>query len=220
MQKSIQINRPLAIIGPIIFLLIIGGQFSSAQVTELSTDENNPKPMLASVDVLSSSDTVKDNDELKLLTTIIPNLQLNNANSTSTTLKPKFRSAFLSNNDSKVNNNNRTASNVDRTKSKWADQSLETALTNSSGKNETETGNTKPNQNRKGKFRNNKKLQSMATEKPVSASAADVAKTPYKPPPILKQIHDYLIVVLLVSVMFAMGCSITWSQVKAKFNLF
>lgn len=32
-------------------------------------------------------------------------------------------------------------------------------------------------------------------------------------PPLLKQIHDYLIVVLLVTVMFAMGCSITWKQV-------
>lgn len=32
-------------------------------------------------------------------------------------------------------------------------------------------------------------------------------------PPLLKQIHDILIVVLLVTVMFAMGCSITWMQV-------
>lgn len=32
-------------------------------------------------------------------------------------------------------------------------------------------------------------------------------------PPALKQIHDILIVVLLVTVMFAMGCSITWIQV-------
>ncbi|KAJ6215712.1 hypothetical protein RDWZM_010212 [Blomia tropicalis] len=31
--------------------------------------------------------------------------------------------------------------------------------------------------------------------------------------PLLKKIHDYLIVVLLVAVMFAMGCSITWAQV-------
>lgn len=30
----------------------------------------------------------------------------------------------------------------------------------------------------------------------------------------LKAIHDYLIVMLLVSVMFAMGCSITWKQVS------
>lgn len=33
-------------------------------------------------------------------------------------------------------------------------------------------------------------------------------------PPALKQIHDILIVVLLVTVMFAMGCSITWIQVR------
>lgn len=32
----------------------------------------------------------------------------------------------------------------------------------------------------------------------------------------LKQIHDVLIVVLLVSTMFAMGCSITWFQVLKK----
>ena len=31
--------------------------------------------------------------------------------------------------------------------------------------------------------------------------------------PALKQVHDYLIVILLVTVMFAMGCSITWYQV-------
>lgn len=31
--------------------------------------------------------------------------------------------------------------------------------------------------------------------------------------PVLKQVHDYLIVILLVTVMFAMGCSITWTQV-------
>jgi hypothetical protein len=32
--------------------------------------------------------------------------------------------------------------------------------------------------------------------------------------PILKQIHDILIVVLLVWVMFAMGCSVTLKQVR------
>lgn len=32
-------------------------------------------------------------------------------------------------------------------------------------------------------------------------------------PPVLKQVHDYLIVILLVTVMFAMGCSITWFEV-------
>jgi sodium/bile acid cotransporter 6 len=36
---------------------------------------------------------------------------------------------------------------------------------------------------------------------------------PYVAPPILKKIHDILIVVLLICVMFAMGCSITWEQV-------
>ncbi|CAG2107710.1 unnamed protein product, partial [Medioppia subpectinata] len=36
---------------------------------------------------------------------------------------------------------------------------------------------------------------------------------PYVSPPLMKKIHDILIVVLLVSVMFAMGCSITWEQV-------
>ena len=50
----------------------------------------------------------------------------------------------------------------------------------------------------------------------------DVAKKPTihrsKSAPILKQIHDYLIVVLLVAVMFAMGCSITWSQVNKCFS--
>jgi hypothetical protein len=37
---------------------------------------------------------------------------------------------------------------------------------------------------------------------------------PYVAPPILKKIHDILIVVLLICVMFAMGCSITWEQVS------
>lgn len=31
--------------------------------------------------------------------------------------------------------------------------------------------------------------------------------------PMLKTVHDYLLVVLLVAVMFAMGCHITWEQV-------
>jgi hypothetical protein len=37
---------------------------------------------------------------------------------------------------------------------------------------------------------------------------------PYVAPPIMKKIHDILIVVLLICVMFAMGCSITWEQVS------
>ncbi len=36
----------------------------------------------------------------------------------------------------------------------------------------------------------------------------------YVAPQILKKVHDILIVVLLVCVMFAMGCSITWQQVS------
>lgn len=36
--------------------------------------------------------------------------------------------------------------------------------------------------------------------------------------PILKTVHDYLLVVLLVAVMFAMGCHITWEQVSLFFN--
>ena len=43
---------------------------------------------------------------------------------------------------------------------------------------------------------------------------------PYVSPPILKKIHDILIVVLLVSVMFAMGCSITWEQVRSFYIFF
>ena len=35
-------------------------------------------------------------------------------------------------------------------------------------------------------------------------------------PPILKKIHDLLITSLLVSVMFAMGCSITLEEVSQK----
>ena len=45
-----------------------------------------------------------------------------------------------------------------------------------------------------------------------------LSETEQKPSKKLKQIHDYLIVVLLVAVMFAMGCSITWSQVRQKLN--
>lgn len=39
---------------------------------------------------------------------------------------------------------------------------------------------------------------------------------PYVAPPMLKKVHDILIVVLLVSVMFAMGCSITLEQVRSR----
>ncbi|KAF7496086.1 Ileal sodium/bile acid cotransporter [Sarcoptes scabiei] len=47
-----------------------------------------------------------------------------------------------------------------------------------------------------------------------SSSSSEISKKKIsKSPPMLKQIHDYLIVILLVSVMFAMGCSITWDQV-------
>lgn len=45
----------------------------------------------------------------------------------------------------------------------------------------------------------------------ASVISSDVTIVPR--PPLLKQIHDLLIVVLLVTVMFAMGCSITWTQV-------
>ncbi len=38
--------------------------------------------------------------------------------------------------------------------------------------------------------------------------------------PILKQIHDILIVVLLVWVMFAMGCSVTLKQVRNTIRVF
>lgn len=51
----------------------------------------------------------------------------------------------------------------------------------------------------------------------VMTSKDGVAKTSvprYKAPPMLKKIHDWMIVVLLVAVMFAMGCSITWDQVS------
>ncbi|RWS14428.1 hypothetical protein B4U79_14367 [Dinothrombium tinctorium] len=31
-------------------------------------------------------------------------------------------------------------------------------------------------------------------------------------PPLIKKVHDFLITILLLAVMFAMGCSITWEQ--------
>jgi len=46
-----------------------------------------------------------------------------------------------------------------------------------------------------------------------NGSASDVQITTHEPP-MLKKIHDLLIIVLLVTVMFAMGCSITWKQVS------
>lgn len=55
------------------------------------------------------------------------------------------------------------------------------------------------------------KNEILSTEKSISSSSSDVVIVPT--PPLLKQIHDILIVVLLVTVMFAMGCSITWLQV-------
>lgn len=60
----------------------------------------------------------------------------------------------------------------------------------------------------------------------VSPNMSDVsvAKKPTfrqnKAAPLLKKVHDWMIVVLLVCVMFAMGCSITWAQVSCAFNLF
>lgn len=48
----------------------------------------------------------------------------------------------------------------------------------------------------------------------ANVSVASDGPIKVKPsPPVLKQVHDYLIVILLVTVMFAMGCSITWYQV-------
>ena len=48
----------------------------------------------------------------------------------------------------------------------------------------------------------------------ASAAAMDESAVRIRSaPPMLKQVHDYLIVILLVTVMFAMGCSITWTQV-------
>lgn len=46
-----------------------------------------------------------------------------------------------------------------------------------------------------------------------NGTASDVQITTQEPP-MLKKIHDLLIIVLLVTVMFAMGCSITWKQVR------
>ena len=47
----------------------------------------------------------------------------------------------------------------------------------------------------------------------IMTSSSDQPIKVLPAPPLLKQLHDYLIVVLLVTVMFAMGCSITWMQV-------
>ncbi|KAH9418044.1 hypothetical protein DERP_008300, partial [Dermatophagoides pteronyssinus] len=69
---------------------------------------------------------------------------------------------------------------------------------------------------RKSKFKstNNKRIDRNQSQQQQQESTEIVSKEKvYKTPPMLKQIHDYLIVVLLISVMFAMGCSITWEQV-------
>jgi hypothetical protein len=38
--------------------------------------------------------------------------------------------------------------------------------------------------------------------------------------PVIKQIHDILIVILLICVMFSMGCSVTLEQVSEDFSFF
>jgi len=56
----------------------------------------------------------------------------------------------------------------------------------------------------------------------INGSDDGPSKTPapYVAPPILKKVHDILIVVLLICVMFAMGCSITWEQVSPAKQLY
>lgn len=64
----------------------------------------------------------------------------------------------------------------------------------------------------------NFKLTEINRTTTLDTSATDSSLTKkvpvFRAPPALKKIHDYLIVVLLVAVMFAMGCSITWAQVR------
>lgn len=51
-------------------------------------------------------------------------------------------------------------------------------------------------------------------ESSLNARAVNVTvKAMMKGTPLLKKVHDWLISALLISVMFAMGCSITWEQV-------
>lgn len=58
---------------------------------------------------------------------------------------------------------------------------------------------------------------SLSNNNSTTEAGVESKKLPtYKAPPVLKKVHDYLIVVLLVAVMFAMGCSITWAQVCSK----
>nr|XP_046919822.1 sodium/bile acid cotransporter 5-like [Dermatophagoides farinae] len=148
---------------------------------------------------------------------------------TTTTMKPKpsRASPFLTN--IKLNNRNQSFNNShSQSSSKWANQSLESALI--SGRNQssiesTTATTTSINVPRKSKFkstndnqqqqqqqRQNKRIGQNHKNQPQSTELVSKEKV-YKTPPMLKQIHDYLIVVLLISVMFAMGCSITWEQV-------
>lgn len=66
---------------------------------------------------------------------------------------------------------------------------------------------------------NEKAAAAAAAALNVTGNTTDTTMSPAVKPIVsskkmLKAIHDYLIVMLLVSVMFAMGCSITWKQVS------
>ena len=53
----------------------------------------------------------------------------------------------------------------------------------------------------------------------IESIVADQLDAPTETP-VLKQVHDYLLVILLISVMFSMGCGVTLSEVCCQlFNL-
>ncbi|OTF80045.1 hypothetical protein BLA29_002928, partial [Euroglyphus maynei] len=127
-------------------------------------------------------------------------------------MKPKA-SPFLTN--TRLNNRNQSFKNNQSSSpsqsSNWANQSLESALI-SNGRKQSSTTTATATVPRKSKFKSTTNQQRQELQQQESKEIVSKEKV-YKTPPMLKQIHDYLIVVLLISVMFAMGCSITWEQV-------
>ncbi|XP_027194938.2 ileal sodium/bile acid cotransporter-like [Dermatophagoides pteronyssinus] len=191
---------------------------TATTATIITTDIDPDIKQLMRIRTIESDDNTDDADEniQSLPSSSLSTIKSTTTTSTTTTTttmkpKPSRASPFLTN-LTRLNNRNQSTS-TSTTSSKWANQSLESALNKDRNQSITSTTTTVP---RKSKFKstNNKRIDRNQSQQQQQESTEIVSKEKvYKTPPMLKQIHDYLIVVLLISVMFAMGCSITWEQV-------
>nr|XP_027194938.1 ileal sodium/bile acid cotransporter-like [Dermatophagoides pteronyssinus] len=193
---------------------IINTATTATTIKTITTDIDPDIKQLMRIRTIESDDDTDENIQ-SLPSSSLSTIKSTTTTSTTTTTtmkpKPSRASPFLTN-LTRLNNRNQS-STTSTSSSKWANQSLESALNKDRNQSITSTTTTVP---RKSKFKstNNKRIDRNQSQQQQQESTEIVSKEKvYKTPPMLKQIHDYLIVVLLVSVMFAMGCSITWEQV-------